>query len=201
MPNVIRRALKSRQFRGEPFAARVTAWLNSEGQKYGGKNSRASRRRILDLIDCIRETLATIETEPLYKAEPRWDLIKRPFTRKLAKLINEVNERIAEYPLLPTFSVSFERKDEWDFDDAICGEVPAGESLAARGVMELARHRLLDRIRCCICGRWFFARFMHQRSCSGKCRHKNYEQSEEFKENRRTYMRNYYRLKTSGKVK
>ena len=179
----------------------VTDWLNGEEHKYRGKNSRASRRRILDLIDCIRETVATIEAEPLYKGEPRWDLIKRPFTRKLVKLTNELNARIAEYPLLPTFSVSFERKDDWDFDDVICGNVPIGESLAAHGVMELARQRLFDRIRCCICGRWFFARFMHQRSCSGKCRHKNYEQSEEFKENRRKYMRNYYKLKTSGKVK
>src|SRR5271157_3194381 len=199
MAKLISRELKTRQFRGEQFAAQVTDWLNGEGQKYGGKNSRASRRRILDLIDCIRETLATIEVEPLYKAEPRWDLTKSPFTTKLVKLINEVNERIAEYPLLPHFSVSFERKDEWDFDDAICGDVPAGEALAARGVMELARQRLLDRIRRCICGTWFFARFMHQRSCSDRCRHKNYEQSEEFKENRRTYMRSYSRLKTSGK--
>jgi hypothetical protein len=192
MPSSISRELKQRRFRGEPWATNVTHWLNGGEQQHIGKNSRASRKRILDLIDCIRETLATIE------AEPHWDLINHP-SKKLVKLMNELGDRIAEYQLMPDFYINYGK--EWVFDEAVCGRAPAGESVAAHGVIELTKQKLLDRIRCCICGKWFFARFMHQRSCSAKCRHKNYEQSEEFKENRRTYMRNYYRLKTSGKVK
>ena len=192
MPNSIRRELKDRQFRGEPWAANVTQWLNGEEKRHIGKNSRASRKRILDLIDCIRETLTTIE------AEPHYDLISHP-SKKLVKLMNELEDRISEYQLTPSFYIDFGK--EWAFDEAVSGRFPAGESVAAHGVIELTKQKLLDRIRCCVCGKWFFARFMHQRSCSAKCRHKNYEQSEEFKENRRTYMRNYYRLKTSGKVK
>ena len=99
----------------------------------------------------------------------------------------------------PSFYIDYGK--EWFFEDSISGHLPVGESLAAFGVIELTKQKLLDRIRHCICGNWFFARFVHQQSCSAKCRHKNYEQSEDFKAARRIYMRNYYRLKTSGKVK
>ena len=192
MPISQSRELNKRTFRGEPHATHVVDWLNGQEEEHWGKNTRTSRKRILDLIDCIGETLSCIE------AEPHWDLINHP-SKKLNKLMDELDARIAEYQSVPTFYINYGK--EWVFDDAIGGRFPAGESLAALGVIELTKRNLLARIRRCICGNWFSAHFAHQQSCSAKCRHKNYEQSEEFKANRRIYMRNYYRLKTSGKVK
>jgi hypothetical protein len=195
MPNNAKRELKERHFRGEILAANVTDWLNGEEREYCGKASRSSRQRILDLILCIHETLDIISTGP------SWNSTSHP-PQNVRSAAGELNAKLAKYPTVPDFNVDRER--EWSFDigiDGVTPRVPPGETLAALAVVDLTKQKLLDRVRHCICGNWFFARFAHQQSCSAKCRHKNYEQSEEFKANRRTYMRNYYRLKTSGKVK
>jgi hypothetical protein len=76
-----------------------------------------------------------------------------------------------------------------------------GEQLAVWDVTNLAENGLLEMVRICQCQRWFFARREDQKACSPVCRHKNYEQTEEFKTKRRAYMRGYYALKKSGKVK
>lgn len=168
-------------------------WLNGEQPAHNGKNTQASRKRILDLIDCIRETLAEID-----KNQGRRELIFFP-GKTLGRLINELDSRVSEYKSEPFCDIDCD--NTLFIDEAVCGRVPAGESVAAHGVFELMKQGLLDRIRCCICGRWFFARFAHQRSCSAACRHKVYEQSDDFRDKRREYMRSYYRLKISGKVK
>jgi hypothetical protein len=86
-------------------------------------------------------------------------------------------------------------------EEAIAGRVPVGESFAAYAIRQLAERKLLNRVRQCICGNYLFANFPNQRSCSPACRHRVYEQTEHFKAKRRAYMRAYYRLKVSGKVK
>ena len=58
----------------------------------------------------------------------------------------------------------------------------------------------------CDCGRFFYAVKDDQQSCSPKCRHKLYESKLEesnpqAKEQRKAYMREYYLLKKTGKVK
>lgn len=55
--------------------------------------------------------------------------------------------------------------------------------------------------RCKQCMSWFFARFSHQEFCKTSCRRKHFEGTEKFKEERRKYMRAYYKLQRSGKVK
>src|ERR1019366_7258318 len=182
----LRRELNSREFKGDPWAANVVVWLNGQQAEHNGKNTGASRRRIEDLIDCIRETLAEID-----KNQDR-DLISFP-GKELSRLMNELDLRIGEYQLEPSCYIDCDNK--LFIDEAVIGRVPPGESVAAHGVFELMKQGLLDRIRLCTGGRWFFARFAHQKSCSAACRHKIYEQSDEFKVKRRAYMRNYYRLK------
>src|SRR5260370_38003921 len=112
--------------------------------------------------------------------------------------MNELERKIARYRSRPSFYV--ERGKEWAFDEVICGPFPAGESLAAHGVIELAKQKLLDRVLFCVCGKWVFRRFAHQRSCSATCRHKLYEQSDEYKENRRKYIADSYRLKITQRA-
>ena len=55
--------------------------------------------------------------------------------------------------------------------------------------------------RCKQCTSWFFAHFSHQEFCKTPCRIAHFAASEKFKEKRRKYMRDYYRLRRSGKVK
>jgi hypothetical protein len=75
------------------------------------------------------------------------------------------------------------------------------EIVAVQLLLRLADRGALDSIKKCICGVWFIAERRNHQSCSDKCRHKRYEQGESAKQKRRQYMRNYYRLKISGKVK
>lgn len=114
--------------------------------------------------------------------------------------MTELNARLDEYPTSVVFYINHGR--EWVFDDgAVAGRRPALESVAVHNAIELARRGLLERIVPCDCGRWFFARFVHQRFCSTRCRKRHHARSETFKSARREYMRRYYRLKVSGKVK
>lgn len=187
-----RHGLEKRRWSAEPWSTNVVLWLN-EGRTDWGRNTPASRRRILDLLQTFHLTLSLIES-----AGQDADLINRP-PKRLSRLLVELNERLLRYETGPTAYIELD--GSLAVEDALTGLGPIGENLAAHAVIQLAEKRLLQRVRRCVCGKYFFANFSHQRSCSAACRHKNYEQTEQFKERRRAYMRTYYRLKISGKVK
>ncbi|HEY3974529.1 MAG TPA: hypothetical protein VGM18_16110 [Candidatus Sulfotelmatobacter sp.] len=114
--------------------------------------------------------------------------------------MTELNARLDEYPTSVAFYINHGR--EWVFDDgAVAGRRPTIESVAIHNAIELAKLGLLERIVPCRCGRWFYAKFKHQRFCGIACRKKDHESSETFRAARRAYMRRYYQLKVSGKVK
>lgn len=75
------------------------------------------------------------------------------------------------------------------------------EAEAASFIISLASVRLLERLRACTCGKWFFGRTSTQRFCSPTCRIRHFKSSEKWKAHRRKYMREYYRLQQSGRVK
>lgn len=77
------------------------------------------------------------------------------------------------------------------------------EMNAVFDMAQLAEEDLLSRIRTCdYCNRWLFARFLHQRFCSGgKCREKAFRSSPVEKEKRRKWARNYYWIKKYKNVK
>jgi hypothetical protein len=69
-------------------------------------------------------------------------------------------------------------------------------------ILELIDQNAVNKIRRCKqCAKWYFARVSQQEFCSSLCRGKAHAQTEPFKERRRSYMRDYYRLQQSGKVK
>lgn len=75
-------------------------------------------------------------------------------------------------------------------------------SVQVRWVLQLIEEGAILRIRRCQqCGSWFFAHFSHQEFCSTKCRSKHLAGSEQFKEKRRKYMRDYYRKQKTKNVK
>jgi len=80
-------------------------------------------------------------------------------------------------------------------------KIERNEIAAAMCVMHLAVRDELDRVRKCDCGKFFLARRLDQLYCSTKCRVRYHQSSEEFKAKRRKYLREWYRLKKSGKVK
>jgi len=76
-----------------------------------------------------------------------------------------------------------------------------GEVSAIADLAKLAEKDLLGHLKECVCGRWIWARFSHQRFCSSRCRERDFRSSEKWKEHRRQKAREYYRLHKSGKVK
>jgi hypothetical protein len=70
-------------------------------------------------------------------------------------------------------------------------------SEALEMILKLTQLGDLTRLRRCrLCKKWLFARFRHQYFCSTKCQQKSYTQTDEWKEHRRRYMRDRYRLLT-----
>jgi hypothetical protein len=184
---------RTRTYPGSRWASNLVSCLNAEDVSGRGRSSKASRTRVLDFMDNVRDVFDAIE------AAPSWDLINHP-TQRLNRAMDRLNTRLDAYPSTSVFYINWGR--EWVFDDdAVSGRHPTGESLAIHGVIELAKLHLLQRVNQCKCGRWFFAKFAHQRFCTQRCRKKHHESSEAFKATRREYMRRYYRLKVSGKVK
>jgi hypothetical protein len=194
MANITRRVLKSnRTYPGSNSALFLTRWLNAESDTSLGRNSNASRHRVLDFVDNIRDVLQAIKSDPL-----PYDLGSMP--QQTERLVDELNARLEEYPTTNLFLLDCD--GSWEFEDgAVYGSHPAGESVAIYHAVQLAKQHLLNRLNQCECGRWFFAKFAHQHFCTARCRKKHHESSEAFKATRREYMRRYYRLKVSGKVK
>src|SRR6185437_4417975 len=53
-------------------------------------------------------------------------------------------------------------------------------------IVRLGERGLLARVRTCAkCGRWFYAKFNHQRFCTNRCQVLHYQTSEEWKARRR----------------
>ncbi|MBZ5641595.1 MAG: hypothetical protein LAO19_02445 [Acidobacteriia bacterium] len=78
---------------------------------------------------------------------------------------------------------------EWD---ATAEGMDRAQSLALRELLELASRGLLGHVKKCErgeCGRWFFARFRHQRFDSKKCQLEVFRSSPEWKQKRREYMK------------
>lgn len=192
----VKRELKKSLMPHMPWSANVVSFLNADKPTtHGARLTKASRRRISELINLFAAAMKAIEQEPSE------DLVNDS-SAELNALEVELNERIQHYPTVPAFYFDWGR--EWCIDEVRFSDKPsqdAGEWVAARGVIELAKLRMLANVRRCICGRWFFATRVDQRSCSSKCRHKNYEQTSDFKAKRREYMRSYNELKKTGKVK
>jgi len=74
------------------------------------------------------------------------------------------------------------------------------ECVVAEHVVTCARGGTLDRVRQCCCGKWFFAIRRGQKFHISRCRHRQYEQTEAFKERRRLYMCWYYAMYQSAKA-
>jgi hypothetical protein len=111
--------------------------------------------------------------------------------------IDKLNRLLSESPvtqsLVPTLTrggntVGWKLEEEYENPrDRIGG-------IALQELIKLARFGLLDRIRRCGCGRWFFAKRGNQAAHDGRCRKQKYERGSRDKNGRREYMRWYYMM-------
>src|ERR1051325_5405561 len=121
-----------RAYEGEEAASRVVIWLNGKGDN----NSRRSRERIQDLLECLREVIALVESVPPDFNWPNAGLSKfhPPRPEGFDELENELHSRLSIYVTYPAFE-TYVWGPEWGFDDVICGRTPAGESVAAHSII------------------------------------------------------------------
>jgi hypothetical protein len=165
-------------------------WLNEDLPRryYTGP----ARRRINQLIGALQSL-----------SRPNAAFIRGTgkIPKKAFHSISVAMKLISRYPSWPTLGWDKEGNLSFGVDFGRMKRAEEEEAEAALAVMSLAEVNELIWLRRCLCGKWFFARRKTQGSCSANCRHKLYEQTEGFKAKRRKYMRRYYRLQRSGKVK
>lgn len=195
----------AKEFRGatgkKPIA--LLRWLNSElrhNEGYLGKPTKASRNRVAKLLTEINETSAMLAASD--SEEPHFDFFD--FEHKtIGPRVRRIQALLDEYPKWPRVEIAYkEMAAVLSISDATGGgRRSLGEQLTVWDITRLTESGQLERVRQCRCERWYFAQRIDQKACSAVCRHKTYEQTDSFKAKRRTYMRDYYKLKQSGKVK
>ena len=183
-------------------ASAMLRWLNgdlNDSQAYLGKPTKASRLRVASLLREVNDTVAALVV--MDEQNPDLDYFDFP-EPQMEERVNRIQEMLNDYPRWPTVEVTFNNNAAiLHFDYANGGRRPLGEQVAVWALTDLASKGRSNMVRQCGCERWYFARRGDQKACSPKCRHKNYEQTDEFKLKRRDYMREYYALKNSGKVR
>lgn len=81
---------------------------------------------------------------------------------------------------------------KWSVDWRLVGRMPPLGGLAFVKLLHLADRGLIDRVRKCAgekCGKWFYAKFEHQRFHAARCQQETFRSDPRWKEQRREYMK------------
>jgi hypothetical protein len=127
-----------------------------------------------------------------------------PTNAKLKRAAQAINQVLARYLLRPELAYGYGPRLLFDWSpanknwrtkaDRVGGSSPDEtwfvftESHAVTRIVELCHEGLIDRLRRCACGNWFYAKFAHQRFCSTRCQQASYRDDPDWKKRRRTYM-------------
>src|SRR5260370_18511703 len=150
------------RYLGESAGQMVTQWLNTHREKAD------QLRRLLQATEEFRAGgLAPFEA-----------------ARKVDSTLRQIlrSSRLAVAPAVVEATVS-----HWRFDWRPIGRMKPARALAFFKLLQLAEQGLVDRVRQCAkprCGRWFYARFRHQRFDSQKCQLDVFRSAPEWREKR-----------------
>jgi hypothetical protein len=122
---------------------------------------------------------------------------------KRSKLSRSLNRMLSGYLMHPLFErrgakayVSWTSPTDKKLKIAVLaggdfGEFTFGEADAVSGVLRLAQQGVENRVMTCKCGKWFYARFNHQKFCGTPCQVRTFRKTDEFRANRREYMQRH----------
>jgi hypothetical protein len=129
--------------------------------------------------------------------------------RKREDLEKQVNDTLIRYRFRPVIGADYRLHVYWLIankprisktqmaafrsSQGQINKTPLDETAAIQIVLELATSGDLTRVRQCRCNRWFLATTTKKVVCSDACRFNKYRERDEFKEQRRKYMREYMR--------
>jgi hypothetical protein len=189
--------------RYEEFCAEglvLAAWLNAAGGHPSG-------RRVRTILESIAEWSRYVQGKSLAKLKKN--------TRRIFELWGKTDTLLSRYKFSPviryvgnfhfktwfdwkpsnarkSFHLKFKGLRDPMFKTVMGSEIPyIDEQSAVFLLYRLAEKRALGYLSCCDCGQWFLARRADQAYCSTKCRRSIASSSENFREQRRLYMRNY----------
>lgn len=182
----------SHSFLGEEEARPLVEWMNRVGKK--------RRKPVEDLLKRLLRVMIGPQEQEIDRADKQPYLAvvrnRMPYAQAVKDLQREL-KRLHRWPELtlvrsPEARVYF----RWTSGD---------ETVNAKlSLVELAAMDLAWRLRPCklaSCGKWFFAKFKHQWSCCPAHQQSFYRQSNEWKEHRRKWSKEYRKVKASGLVK
>jgi hypothetical protein len=180
-----------RTYSGQEVSGLLLQWINDPSKD-------RPRQKVRNILEAINYLRTGYDGPPFLRAR-----YKRNDHARAIRHLEALLQQYRYYPMFVPFG-SFSR--HWfpvPKGNKRFGRWPVeyGDVSAVFNLAQLAEMGLLVRIRKCICGKWLFARFSHQRFCGAQCREKEFRSSPEWKEYRRKKAREYYRLHKSGKVK
>ena len=162
----------ARSYFGEMDASVVVDWLNS-------------KRKLPE--DPIEKLLELNLQLPIQATEHQIDAF-------LGKLV-----RRAKFAVAPVLASA--APDMWRIDWKLVGRMDSEQGLALVKLLHLADRGLIGRVRKCAkeaCGRWYYAKFEHQRFHSQRCQQETFKTSPAWKKQRAEYMK---RLRQEKKVR
>jgi len=200
-----------RLYWGSEISHLLILWLNST------KGTARSKRvaALLELIDRCTAALAKIrKQDPQGEGRVWWEgraikggsRLQAPFgSNEVKRAMEPVEAALRRYTFRAELAYGYGNRLLLDWvpanqswrksADRIGGPSPQEtyfiftETHAVASIVELCHEGLIDRVRLCSCGMWFYAKFSHQKFHSQACQQKAYRDNPEWKAHRRDYMK------------
>ena len=181
-------------------ADHVLCFLNDSAASGAERAKAMSVFGLCQQLDALRKTAPPLPLPP----EPPpgfWQ-----YSVKLSALQKAVNEALREFRFVPMLgggpdpywvgwiSPRVRRLTKHQIRNAKeSGAIPTPPLFAIKVTLEMLEAATLDRIRHCVCGRWFFAASGKKMACSDACRFQKFKQvdPDRFHKERAEYMKDY----------
>ena len=172
-----------------------------DGPWFRTVTSPKKKERVLEIIALILKLESAAQTHK--KPSKDWHAYiywQKSVPKEVVALTEKLNRMLLPYKYSPFVDLRLSAgRLEWDQQNT--GSRTNGESQMIGWAIKLSEIGMLNRVRLCTCGKWFFALRSDSTCCSTKCRQGEYEQKEDRIEKRRENARRYYWLHKNKNVK
>jgi hypothetical protein len=206
-------AQRNRTYWGSDTADLLIRWLN---QTAGTARNRRIMELVGQITDYIRITDQAAGSAPSPsrksdKALLMWEGKRMPEgeflavrNKEIEEAANAINLALRRYSLRPRLAGRYADRSLFAWSPPSKDWMTSGDKLPIEGVFpkayvvfteghavkqitELCHEGLIDRLRKCPCGNWFYAKFSHSKFCSPTCQQKIYRSSPEWKKHRQEW--------------
>src|ERR1700751_1683266 len=182
---MLRKNKRRRRYPGEDQASLLVRWLNHVHDE--------PKARVTTLIETGKELIGLrfLDESPTASINPYGKGVTGSpsafaNSRRVAKLVRTINRTLATFKMFPRYgrALGSSWRVSWVhtsnshrryirvYAGGNSDEIPFGEGDAVSSVLHLAEQGRLSQMRKCPCGKWFYARFIHQKFCATPCQQK-----------------------------